>query len=167
MATGEIELLPQGVKPPTSNYPELRRHISSGTETPGGWVWAYDDGSSEYVEWQFAVPANYASGPVLKIYYTMASAVADEVRWNCNVTCATAGVDDLDVADAAADNAVDDTVPGTAGILKIATVTLTNADGMAADDLCILKVEREGGHANDDAAGDAELWCVKFQYTTT
>lgn len=167
MATGEIILTAQAALLPVSNFPALKRHASSGTETPEGWILAFDAGSAEYIYFDFKIPANYSSSPVLKVYYSMVSETANEVRWNCNVMCATDDADDLDTAAAGADNAVDDTVPNVAGELGIASITLSNADGMAVDDLCILKVEREGGHGNDDATGDAELWLVVFQYTTT
>ena len=167
MATGEIQLTTQAALIPVSSFPALKRHASSGTETPEGWILAFDAGSSEYVYFQFKVPADYASDPVLKIYYSMASATSGAVRWNCNVMCTTDDADDLDTAAAGSDNAVNDTVPNVAGELGIASITLTNNDSMAADDMCVIKVERDGANAGDTATGDAELWMVVLQYTTS
>src|SRR4030066_262437 len=53
-----------------------------------------------------------------------------------------------------ANTGTDATVPGTAGNTKDITITLTNADSLAAGDILRLAVSRNVGHATDTAAGD-------------
>ncbi|KKK65637.1 hypothetical protein LCGC14_2972130, partial [marine sediment metagenome] len=64
-------------------------------------------------------------------------------------------------------NSVDNTtVPGTAGLVDIVTVTFTDGadmDSVAVGELFRLKVTRDA--VSDDAAGDAELVAVEIKET--
>lgn len=160
MATGTIILPVQAAKLPTSNPAAL-----DASET--NWRLLFDATTSESCVWQFRMPVNYASGLTAKLQYSMASATSGTVAWDVYVMA----VSDGDAADintesyATVNTSGGVTVPGTAGYLDEISVTLTNADSVAAGDFTKIKVGRDV--ATDTATGDAELVCLSLEYTTT
>ncbi len=167
MATGTIILPVFGCVYDTTNPPGL----SGTTLRP---MLLFDATTDEIVGWQFRVPENHSNSadPVLKIQYSMVSAVAgdtpnSEVVFSCEVMCVTDGetidsdsYDTINVSTAT-------TVPATAGLMDEISLTLSNNDSMAAGDYCALRFRRDADNAGDDAAGDAEVWAVAFEYTTS
>jgi hypothetical protein len=148
---------------PTSNFP------APGQDAQGNPSLAFDAATDESVDFTFTLPQDYASGPSLVIYYRMASATTGAVRWQVQVEAITPG----DAVDTDATSSFDTansngaTVPGTAGYVGSITVTLTNADSMAAGDRIRLRLNRDadGTSGTDDAAGDAQLLNLDFLYT--
>lgn len=165
MATGYIQLSPQAALLPTSNFPILKRHASSGTGVPEMWILEFPDAADDYCYFAFIVPVNYASAPVLKIYWMAVEDTANECRWGVQVTCGSDDADDWDTIAADTENVVDDTAPSVAGEHSICSVTLTNVDSMAAGDFCIIRVRRNGTHANDDMTDPAQFMSAILEYT--
>lgn len=126
----------------------------------------FDAAAVENAVWQFRMPANYASGPVAKIQYAMASATSGKVDFEVSVMAVTdADAQDLDADSYDAVNAVNDTVPGTAGYLDELSVALANADSVAAGDYVRIKLERDADDGTDDtAAGDCEVRNFVLEY---
>ena len=159
MATGSI-LLPVGaaVLPDgsaTNLAPALQRRKSSGT-APAPYfleLW-FDAATEEWAAWSFRMPADYASAPVLKVQYKMASATTGDVIWAGSIAAVTDG----DATD------VDAKVFATA---NTATVTMTNADSVAAGDFVVVRIARQGAAGGDTATGDAEFVGAALTYTTT
>jgi len=166
MATGTVILPVQGAKIGGS-------YILAGAQIEGGqatWKALFDASATESILFQFRVPANYSSSPVLKIQYSMASATSGGVDFECEVMCVTTG--DAQDTDAGSFDTVNevtggDTVPGTAGYMKEVSITLTNADSIAAGDLILLRINRDHDDSDDTATGDAEILAVSFEYTTS
>ena len=71
--------------------------------------------------------------------------------------------DSFDTANASAET----TVPGTAGLMDEISITLTNADSLAAGDYVAVRLSRDADNAGDDASGDLELWAFSLEYTTS
>ena len=142
---------------------------SDATDPQARWFqWLFDAATNEHIMTQFIMPGNYASAPVLKIYYKMASATANDVLWGATVMAVTdADAVDMDGDEFAAANESAVTVPGTAGYLDTKTITLTNADSVAAGDHVVLVCYRHADDAADNATGDAEFMGADFEYTTT
>jgi len=175
MTTGYIPL------PPAAWYPtddsagsasaQLQKRTSSDATDPQTfWLeWLFDDTTQEHIQTSFVMPGNYASAPVLKVYYKMTSATADEVIFGGVLAAVTdADATDVDANEMAAENlSAATTVPGTAGYMDVASITLTNADSVAAGDHVILCLYRDADNAGDDATGDAENINAELQYTTT
>lgn len=116
---------------------------------------------------KFGMPINYASGLSADVHY-MANATAGTVKWNIEIGATTAG--DVDTpnehAFAAANAGAAPTVNTTEARREmVETITLTNADSVAAGDLVMLCISRDP--ANDTCAADAELLGVRITYTTT
>lgn len=161
MATGTVILPVQSAKLPGTNPAA----IDAGENN---WRLLFDAATDESCLWQFRMPTNYSSAPVLKIQYSMNSATSGAVYFQASVMA----VSDGDAADINTDsydtaNSGNATVPGTAGYLDEISITLTNADSVAANDLCKIKLNRDADNASDTAAGDAEVVAVSFEYTTT
>lgn len=130
---------------------------------------AFDDTTVESCYWMFRMPANYGSGLVAKIQYSMASATSNSVDFEISIMAVSAGDShDLDSDSYDTVNSGSDTVPGTAGYLKEISITLTNADNVAAGDYVRIKLSRDSDDAtNDTATGDCEVRTVTLEYTTS
>lgn len=77
-----------------------------------------------------------------------------------------ADAQDVDADEFAATNAsAATTVPGTAGYMDVLSITLTNADSVAAGDHVILELNRD--ISADGVAGDIEVVNCELRYTTT
>jgi hypothetical protein len=132
--------------------------------------WSFDDTTDEILRSKpIACPDAYSGSGTLKIdiFYIMASATANAVSWGVQVEAVTeADATDLDAGESFdTANYLSDTVPGTAGYLGIATVTLTNKDSITDNDYVRLKVFRDadGSGATDSATGDARLLAVRLR----
>lgn len=172
MATGSIPLLPGSAVAPDGSAsnaaPALQRVKSSGS-APGAYFLqlAFDASTEEWCCWQFRMPADYASAPVAKIQYKMASATAGGVAWDVRVAAVSPGdATNVDALVFAAANVGTDTVPGTAGHEDEVSITLTNADSVAAGDLVVIRLARAVANASDTATGDAEFIAGAITYTT-
>ena len=117
--------------------------------------------------WSLRMPVDYASAPVLKVLYKMASAVANGVV----IEGRLAAVSDPDATDvdakafAAANTSGTSTVPGTAGHMNEISLTLTNADSVAAGDFVVVYLARDVAAGGDTATGDMEVIAVSLEYT--
>jgi len=129
----------------------------------------FNDTTDEIIYWTFRMPVDYASSPVLKVFYSMAGAnTEDEIVFDCLVMAVSDGdAVDMDTDSYDASNAATKTVPDTAGRPDEVSVTLANADGVAAEDFVALKAFRDADNIADDAAGDMEVWAASLEYTTT
>ena len=112
------------------------------------------------------MPSDYASSPVIKVQYKMASATSG--TFGVLVQLAAVSDGDATDVDAKAMGTVNTitavTVPGTAGYLDEISGALSNTDSLAAGDFAILMIARDV--TNDTASGDAEVIAVALEYTT-
>ena len=127
----------------------------------------FDASTDEIIHKRFRLPTDYSSGATLKLQFSMASATSGNVVWAAEVWAITpADAADSDTTSYDTANSVTEAVPGTAGYLDEASITLTNADSMAAGDLVTIRIRRDADNASDTAAGDAELRAISLEYTT-
>ncbi len=173
MATGSVlcsiasAILPDGST--TNLAPAIQRVKSSGTAPAPYYLQAaFDAAALEWCCWSFRMPVNYASAPVVKIQYKMASATSGNVILLASLAAVTPGdATDVDAkVFATANTASAATVPSTAGYLDQVSIALTNDDGVAAGDFVVLRVGRDGASGSDTASGDLELVACAFEYTT-
>lgn len=132
--------------------------------------WNFDAATPEYIHFQFVMPGDYASALVVRAKFGMASATTGNIVVEALLMAVTPGdsaaIDTGSLATTNTSGAV--AVPGTAGYMKDATVTMTNADSVAAGDWCSLKFGRDADDGtNDTATGDLELYGLTLEYTTT
>jgi len=125
----------------------------------------FDDTTPEGVYWQFRMPSDYSSALAIKLVYSMATATSGTIEFEVSVWAAT---DNESAVTASYDtvNTGTETVPGTAGLTSDLSITLTNADSVAAGDLVRVKLFRDADDGtNDTATGDLELWAASLEYT--
>jgi hypothetical protein len=174
MATGSLLLSPQSATLPDGSASNLapglqRAKSSAGAPTPYFFQLAFDAGQTEQCMWAFRMPADYASAPVLKVQYKMASATTAEVVIEGRVAAVSDGdAQDVDANGfGTANTSAATTVPGTAGHLDEISLALTNNDSLAAGDFTIVYLARLGADGGDDATGDMEVVAVTLEYTTS
>lgn len=168
MAAGERELSIGAVILPDTN--PAAYVVIEGTGSPVSYaeVLLFDATTEESAYWQFRLPTGYGSSPVLTLGYSMVSATTGSVRFEALLVAITPGdSQDVDTKNFASTNSAGNTVAGTAGYLKEFTITLTNADSMAAGDYVRLLVRRDadGTTGTDDATGDCELRYVLISWS--
>ena len=101
---------------------------------------------------------------MLKVYYKCTSATSGTAAFEAQMAAITDGdATDMDADALQAVNAGTATVPGTAGYIDVITITLTNADSVAAGDHVILSLNRDT--SADSVAGDLEVMGCDFQYS--
>jgi len=134
----------------------------------GNWRLRYDATADEGAIWQFVMPNNYSSAPILKIHYTMTSATALEVEFEASIMCVS-DADAADVGTASFANCVvgSATVPGTVGYVDVISITLTDDTCAAGDAVWIYLSTDSDDATSDDATGDREVIGLDFQYTGT
>lgn len=129
----------------------------------------YDDTAVETAQWQAVqIPAAYTGSGTLKldVWYMMATATSGSVAFRAYVEAITSGdAVDLDAGDSYdSANQGNSAVPGTAGYLKVVTVTLANKDSVAAGDWVRIKLDRYATDgANDTATGDARVTALTLR----
>jgi hypothetical protein len=128
---------------------------------------AFDATTDENAYVQDVAPQGISGTLTAIITYRAASATTGAFRWQVAVEAITDG-DSVDTDSASSfdtANSAGATVPGTAGHIDQISVTLTNADSIAAGDLFRLRVNRDadGTSGTDDATGDAQVLCVELR----
>lgn len=180
MATGTLNLPLQSVILPDGSAsnaaPGLVRRKSSASAPSPYWVEAqFDASTDEMLMWSFRMPANYVSDPLLKVQYKMTSATSGTVCMEGRIAAVTPYISgangdaqDVDAKAFAATNFTSETVLGTAGYLQVMTITLTNADSVAANDFVTVWLNRDadGTSGSDTATGDMEVVAVSLEYTS-
>jgi hypothetical protein len=138
----------------TTTFPQPGRSSDASGARP---YLAFDAATDEEIYFTLRAPQALTAPLTAIIDYMMASATANAVRWGVSIEAVTDGdATDLDAVESlATENTVDVTVPGTAGHLDQASVTLTNNDSIAVGDYVRIRVRRVGSNAADTATGDA------------
>ena len=158
MATRAI-LLPEAAHYPATNFPAL---LLSNRRP----VLAFDTTTSETAYWTFFAPQGVTGTWTAVISYAMASATSGGVAFDVAVEAISSG-DALDTDAATGFDTVnagnDSAVPGTAGYMEQLSITLTNADSIAAADLVRISVARDVADAADTATGDCYVFSVEIR----
>jgi len=145
---------PGGAETKTSTFPAPGRTSDASGARP---YLAFDAATDEAAYWTLRAPQGLTGTMTLIIDYIMASATANAVRWGGSVEAITDGDStDLDAGESIdTENTADVTVPGTAGFIDQASITLTNQDSVAAGDYIRIRIRRVGSNGADTATGDA------------
>jgi hypothetical protein len=151
---------PLAAEYPASNFPQL---VMVNTRP----ALAFDASVKETCYWSAVTPQGIGGSLSLVVSYIMASATAGKVDFEAAVEAISSG-DALDLdAGASFDSAngmTAPTVPGTAGYMQQFTITLTNADNIAAGDLIRVSLARDAADAtNDTASGDCYVLEVELR----
>jgi len=161
MATRAI-FTPLSAEFPSSNFPAL---LVDGQSRP---YLAFDAAAvtGETCYWSFIAPQGLTGTITVVITYRMASATTGNIIWQAALEAITDG----DATDTDSASSVDTknssattAVPGTAGYIDQVSITMTNADSIAAGDYCRLVINRDSNNASDTALADAHLLLVELR----
>lgn len=153
--------LPYSAEFPASNFPQLmlvnRRPVL-----------AFDAATDETCYWTFIAPQGITGTITLVLSIIMASATSNAVGFQAQLEAVTdADATDLDATTSfdTVNNSASTTVPATAGYIKQISITMTNADSIAAGDLVRLSINRDadGSAITDSATGDAYLLAAELR----
>ncbi len=128
-------------------------------------VLAFDAATSEAAYWTFIAPQGLAGALSVVLSLIGNGAGTNPTYWRAQLEAITsADATDLDAAtsfDTA--NAGSIAMPTTQGHMVQLTITLTNADSIAAGDLVRLSIDRDAANASDTFAADAYLLAVELR----
>jgi hypothetical protein len=150
---------PYSAEFPASNFPQL---LLSNRRP----VLAFDASTSETAYWTFVAPQGLTGTLTAVISYAMASATSGGVAFDVAVEALTSGdATDTDATTSfdSVNGGADAAVPGTAGYMEQLTITLTNADSMAAADLVRVSLARDVADASDTATGDCYVFAIEIR----
>lgn len=150
--------------------PAIQRVKSSAAApTPHILEAAFDGATSEMLSWAFRMPSDYVSGPVLKVQFKPNGATpSGNAVFDGRLAAYTPATDTTSLhakAFAAANNSGAVSVGTVQYALREASITLTNADSLAANDFVILHLARLPADANDTYAADVGVVAVTLEYT--
>lgn len=152
---------PESAQFPSTNFPELRTVHS----TERRFVLAFDAAVEEACAWATVAPQGLTGTLTAIIFYSMASATSGGVAVGVSIEAITPG-DAVAVASATSYDtenvATKASVPGTL-IPDTVSVTLTNADSIAAADMVRIRLARKVDNAADTAAGDMHVHRVEIR----
>ena len=98
------------------------------------------------------------------------NATSGDVIWDAAIACITPNSDSQDVeTDALATvSSVTDSHLTTVGQrVHLCTITISNLDSLAAEDLVILRISRDANNGSDTLANDAILLLAELTYSDT
>lgn len=131
---------------------------------------AYDAAADEAAFWSFRA-TNYASGNLtVDVDWYADTTSSGDVVWESQLAAITPNTDTQDVETKALAtlNTVTDTHLGTTGQrLHRCTITASNLDSLAIDDVVWLRLARDANNAADTMTGDAILVKVTVTYLST
>lgn len=154
-------LTPNSAEFPAANFPAL----TIVNRRP---VLAFDATTDETAYWTVVAPQGVTGTITAVLSCMMASAVTDAVGVQVQVEAVTAAdATDLDATTSfdAVNNSASTTVPATAGYLFQISITLTNADSLAAADYLRFSINRDadGSAITDGATGDLYLLAAEVR----
>lgn len=160
MATRAI-LTPNSAEFPATNFPQLQ--VSNRRPILG-----FDASTDETSYWTFLAPQGLTGAITVVITYMMASATSGTVGFQAQLEAVSDGDStDLDAGTSfdSVNNSASTTVPGTAGYIDQISITMTNADSIAAADYVRLSINRDadGSAITDSATGDCNVLMVEFR----
>lgn len=158
-------LAPEEAQFLASAFPQYVKN--NGTNFPVSGL-AFDAATDEAAFWKF-LAVDYTSGNLtLDLFWYADTATSGNIIWDAQIAAITPDTDTQDVETKAfaAISSVTDSHLGTTGQrLHKATITLSNLDSLAADDIVWLRINRDANNAGDTMAGDAILTLVQLSYS--
>jgi hypothetical protein len=162
MSNTRFVLTPHAAEFPSSNFPQLqlinRRPVLS-----------FDAATDEAAYWTAVAPQGLTGTITVTVSYIMASATTGNVIFEAAIEAISDGDSvDLDATTSfdTANSSGAVAVPGTAGYIDQFTITMTNADSIAAADYFRLSLNRDANNGSDTAAGDCHVLAVELRDDT-
>jgi hypothetical protein len=159
-----IQFFPASATYPSANYATYQS--VSGTNFPVNSL-AFDANTEEAVFFNFNSDEYSAGNVQVDIQWYASTASSGNVVWGASLACITPNSDTQDITTKAfgAETLMLDTHLGTTGKrLHSISANLSNVDGIATSDWCVLKIARKAANVSDTMAGDALVVAVDVTY---
>lgn len=167
MATVYAQLLPENAAMVGTVFPNYT--IAQGTNFPVTGLY-YDDTVDQQAAWKFRA-TDYGSGNLtFDIEWYAVTATTGNVVFSGQIAVLTPNTDTQDVetkALATANTVTDGHLGTTAKRIHRATITISNLDSLAADDLVFILLERTGSSGSDTLTGDIVVTNSTISYSDT
>jgi hypothetical protein len=150
---------PNSAEFPTTNAPQL---IASNVRP----ALAFDAATDENCYWSAVAPQGLTGAITVVVTYAMASATSGNVILQAAIEAITDGdATDTDAATSfdTANSSSATAVPGTAGYIDQISITMTNADSLAAADYFRLSLNRDADSGSDTATGDLYVLATELR----
>ena len=161
MASGDPVVEVVSILPPETLFGRPDRRLGGSTPKENVRLYDFDPTTIWYLDFICRLHGYGGGGLTFNLDWSASTATTGETRWGIGIRRFQVDAEDLDAAHTYDYNDVDDTAPSLAGEVVTAVITFTNGadmDSWADGELGIVRVRRNASHANDDMAGDAELW---------
>lgn len=156
---------PDQFDPIGSNFPQSLYTAGTNYVVP---ALAFDDTTSESCCTRLKA-SNYGSGNLTAILTWYAdTATSGAVVWEVSISAVTpSSADNVNIETDSLATALTGTssASGTAQELENVSITISNLDGLAADDIVELVIRRLPANGSDTMTGDALLVCVEINYS--
>ena len=167
MSTIYQALAPEEAQFLSSTFPQFLKTDGSNFPVSG---LAFDAAADEFAYWKLRA-SQYGSGNLtLDIEWYADSASSGDVVFDAAVAAITPNTDTQDVETKAfaTINSVTDSHLGTTGQrLHRCSITISNLDSIAADDVFWLRISRDANNGSDTMTGDAILVSATLSYSDT
>jgi len=137
----------------------------AGTVKPEYWILSCDAGTDEGRIWQGRVPRGFGSTLTVAGAFYMASATSGNVVLAAQISCVSDTDASVTTKVYATENSSTVAVPGAAGTLKTFSITMTNADSIAAGDWFTLAFRRDADNGSDTSTGDLNLVLLDLYFS--
>jgi hypothetical protein len=169
MASGQVVALIYQVTPPATNYATPSRRAGGSSPSENVPVWLFDAGTTESLDFYCQMTSAYAGGGItVQIKWSSVDQTSNAVKWNAAFRRLNDDAVDIDTSKTYDFNTVTATTATVAGEVDYTSITFTNGadmDSVAAGDMFILRVQRDGGNAADNMTNDAQLHYIVIQET--
>ena len=161
MASGQPVLRGWIALPPTTLFAYQMSVLGGSTPAEQFWPFAFDDNVQRYVDF-LCLLQNYGGGGLTfqLDHDTSTGTAGNNARIGIAVRRIDSNSEDLDTAHTYDYNFSDLATPATRGRWMRSTMAFTNGadmDSVADGERCIIRVQREGNHANDTIGG---IWLL-------
>lgn len=161
MASGNVVGIVLRDMPPGSDFAPLSRRAGGSTPNEGLLCWAFDAAANEFMDFLVYLTGYGGGGLTCTLVWSAASATSGACRWGIAIRRIADDAEDIDADHAHDFNYVEATTASASGEVSYDTITFTDGadmDSWANNELAIVRLWRNAGHANDTMTGDAELW---------
>lgn len=158
MATTRVILTPESAHFPTANFPAL-------TVVNARPVLAFDAATQETAYWTFIAPQGLSGALSVVVHLFGNAAGTDPTYWEAALEAITPG-DSMNLDSATSFDTVNTgnvAMPTTQGHQTSVSITLTNADSIAAGDYVRLSLARDADNGSDTFAADAYVTAVEIR----
>lgn len=167
-ASGQQVLEILEVCPPATLFPQLNVFAGGSSPAERLYVWQFDSGTIEYLDFKVRLSEKYAGGGItLKLGYSSTQTSGAAV-WGAALRRVADDAEDLDTSQTYDFNDVTSTTASAVGEVAYASITFTNGsdmDSVAAGEYAILRIRRNASSGSDNLTGDASLHFISGRET--